>query len=189
MCDGETSEERLAAITIGERASLDGPIHLADYDPEWPHLFARQAERIRAALGEGVRLLEHVGSTSVPGLCAKPILDIVLAVPDSAAEPAYVPALEARGFALRIREVDWFQHRLLRHVDPATNLHVFSAGCPEIERMLAFRDRLRSHDGDRDAYASAKRALAARTWRHTQHYADAKTGIVREILARAEAPA
>jgi GrpB-like predicted nucleotidyltransferase (UPF0157 family) len=109
----------------------------------------------------------------------------VLAVPDSAAEPDYVPPLEARGFALRIREADWFQHRLLRHVDPATHLHVFSADCPEIERMLAFRDRLRSHGADREAYASAKRTLAARTWRHTQHYADAKTGIVRDILTRA----
>jgi GrpB-like predicted nucleotidyltransferase (UPF0157 family) len=179
-----TSEEYLAAVTIGEREPHDAPILLADYDPRWPQAYAALAERIRAALGEAIVTLEHVGSTSVPGLCAKPIIDVLLVVPDSTDEAAYVPALEARGFVLRIREPGWFEHRMLKAKDIDCNVHVFSEGCEEPARMLAFRDRLRSHEDDRRLYADSKRALAARTWRHVQHYADAKSEVVREILER-----
>lgn len=186
---GETSEEYLCAVTVGERVPHDGTIQLAPHDPSWPASYARLAERIRGALGEGVLLLEHVGSTSVPGLCAKPIIDMVLAVSDSADEPSYVPALEAAGFRLRLREVDEFEHRLLLAPDVAGNLHVFTTGCEEIGRMLRFRDWLRAHDEDRRAYEDKKRELAARRWRHVQHYADAKSEIVREILERAFSPA
>src|SRR5438132_1215336 len=87
------------------------------------------AERIRSALGDRVVRLEHGGSTSVPGLPAKPIVDIVLEVPDSSDEPAYVPELEAAGYVLRIRERVWFEHRLFKGPDTNINLHVFSAGC------------------------------------------------------------
>jgi GrpB-like predicted nucleotidyltransferase (UPF0157 family) len=118
-------------------------------------------------------------------LIAKPIIDILLAVADSADESAYVPALEAAGYRLRIREPDWHEHRLLKGSDTDVNLHVFGSGSPEIERMQRFRDRLRSDDADRDRYAAAKRELAARQWRHTQDYADAKTDVVAEIVARA----
>jgi GrpB-like predicted nucleotidyltransferase (UPF0157 family) len=138
---------------------------------------------VRTALGERVLRLEHVGSTSVPGLCAKPIVDIVLAVASSADEPAYVPALEAAGFSLRIREPGWHEHRMLKGGDEDVNLHVFTAGDPEIDRMLAFRDRLRADDAARDRYAAAKRELAARRWRYVQHYADAKSAVVEAILA------
>ena len=126
-----------------------------------------------------------MGSTSVPGLAAKPIIDMVLAVPDSGDEPAYVPPLAASGFSLRIREPDWFQHRLFKAPDIDCNLHVFSAGCDEIDRMIIFRDWLRMRQDERKIYEDAKRELAARTWKHVQHYADAKTTIVREILDRA----
>jgi GrpB-like predicted nucleotidyltransferase (UPF0157 family) len=108
-------------------------------------------------------------------------------VPDSADEAAYVPALEAAGYALHIREPDWFEHRLLKGPDTDINLHVFSAGASEIDRMLLFRDWLRDHPADRDAYLAAKRDLAQRTWRHVQHYADAKTTVVEQIIARAAA--
>ena len=130
-------------------------------------------------------LLEHVGSTSVPGLSAKPIIDIVLAVANSADESSYVPLLEEKGFVLRIREPDWFEHRVLKTPDIAGNLHVFSVGCEEIDRMLAFRNWLRSDDDDRRFYEETKRELAARTWKDIQNYADAKSEIVQEILARA----
>ena len=180
-----TREEYLDAVTIGERKPHDAPIRLADYDPRWPHVYESLAERIRAALGDSVVALEHVGSTSVRGLCAKPIIDMLLVVPDSTDEAHYVPALEARGFVLRIREPGWFEHRMLNAADIDCNVHVFSAGCEEPARMLAFRDRLRSHEGDRRLYEDSKRKLAARTWRHVQHYADAKSEVVREILARA----
>lgn len=181
----KTSDERLAAVTIGERAPHDGPIHLADYDPRWPALFEELAVQIRNALRDRVLLLEHVGSTSVPGLRAKPVIDMLLGVADSSDEAAYVPQLEEHGFALRIREPDWFEHRLLERSDVAAHLHVFSSGCSEIDRMLAFRDRLRLHQEDRSSYEETKLALAARTWRHVQDYADAKSDVVRSILARA----
>ncbi len=148
-------------------------------------MFSVQADRIRDVLSEKVLLLEHVGSTSVPELSAKPIIDMVLAVSNSADEPSYVPPLEEQGFVLRIREPDWFEHRLLKAPDIDGNLHVFSVGCEEIDRMLAFRDWLRVHDDDRRLYEETKRELAARTWKHTQNYADAKSEVVQEILARA----
>jgi len=182
-----TSEEQLHAVTLGGPAVHDAPIDLAEYDPAWPVLFQREAARIRAVLGERVLLLEHVGSTSVPGLCAKPILDLLLVVADSADEPAYVPPMEAAGYPLRIREPDWHEHRLFKGLDPVVNIHVFSAGSPEIGRMLAFRDHLRADAADRDLYADAKRDLAARTWHYVQNYADAKTDIVGAIISRAAA--
>jgi GrpB-like predicted nucleotidyltransferase (UPF0157 family) len=183
------SEEALRAVTIGELAVLGGPVTLVEYDPGWPVLFEREAARIRAALGDRVRLLEHAGSTAVPGLVAKPIIDIVLAVSDSSDEAAYVQPMEAAGYVLRIREPEWFEHRLFRGTAPAANIHVFSDGVPEIRRMLAFRDWLRSDDDDRLLYERTKRELAARDWKYVQHYADAKTDVVATIMARALAKA
>jgi GrpB-like predicted nucleotidyltransferase (UPF0157 family) len=180
-----TSEETLRAVTIGELAVLAGPVLLSEYDPGWPASFEREAARIRGALGDRVRLLEHAGSTSVPGLVAKPIIDMVLAVPDSTAEADYVPPMEAAGYVLRIREPEWFEHRLFKGTDPASNIHVFTERTPEIDRMLAFRDWLRSHDEDRLLYERTKRDLAAREWKYVQHYADAKTEVVAAIMERA----
>jgi GrpB-like predicted nucleotidyltransferase (UPF0157 family) len=182
-----TTEDDLQAITIEKVIPHNGPITLAEYNPSWPALFAREAARIRAVLGDAAVRVEHVGSTSVPGLAAKPVIDILLAVPDSAGEQAYAPALEAAGYVLRIREPDWFEHRLFTGPDTAINLHVFTVGAAEIDRMLLFRDRLRANDADRDAYLQVKRDLARRTWRHVQHYADSKTAIVQQIMARAGA--
>jgi GrpB-like predicted nucleotidyltransferase (UPF0157 family) len=170
---------------IGERPRHDGPIELVEYDEAWPVRFEREAKRIRVALGVRALLVEHTGSTSVPGLAAKPIIDIVLAVPDSTDENDYVPALEAVGYTLRIREPDWYEHRLLKKADPIVNLHVFSAGCEEIDRMIVFRDQLRTNEADRELYERTKRELAAREWAYTQDYADAKTEVVEEIIARA----
>lgn len=181
------TEEQIRAYTVGELKPLkkDAPIQVVDYDPRWPELFEREAARVRAALGSRVLLLEHVGSTSVPGLAAKPVIDIVLAVADSRDEAAYVPALEAAGYVLRIREGDWHEHRMFKGPDTEVHLHVFSTECPEIERMLMFRDWLRNHPVDRDLYAQAKRALAQKEWKYMQNYADAKTAVVEEIMARA----
>jgi GrpB-like predicted nucleotidyltransferase (UPF0157 family) len=181
-------EQELAASTVGPLEWLHGPVTLAAYDERWPGLFALEAWRIREALGERVRRLEHVGSTSVPGLLAKPRIDMLLVVDDSADEPAYVPALEQAGYVLRIREPDWHEHRMFNGPDTAVNLHVFSGGSPEIDRMLHFRDRLRSDPAARERYAAAKRELAGRRWAHMQDYADAKSGVVEEILARTPPP-
>lgn len=183
-----TSDEEVQRSRLDKVTPHNAPITLADYDPDWPVLFAREAARIRAALGARAVQVEHVGSTSVPGLAAKPIIDILLTVPDSSDEPAYVPALEAAGYVLRIREPDWFEHRLFKGPDTDINLHVFTAGDAEVDRMLLFRDWLRANDADRDAYLQVKRDLAQRTWRHVQHYADAKTAMVERIIARATRP-
>ena len=172
------------AWVAGTRPRLDGPVVLAAYDPAWPGLFERDATRVRAALGEHTVLLEHVGSTSVPGLAAKPVIDILLVVPDSADEPAYVPPLEAAGYRLVIREPHWHEHRLFKGPDTNVNLHTFSPGSAEVRRMLAFRDRLRTNADDRALYESTKRELAARTWAYVQDYADAKGAVVEAILRR-----
>jgi GrpB-like predicted nucleotidyltransferase (UPF0157 family) len=178
-------DEEIRAATVGELQEHNAPVHLAAYDPQWPALFEREVGRIRAALGPEALRVEHVGSTSVPGLAAKPVIDIVLVVQDSADEAVYVPELEAAGYVLRIREPDWHEHRLLKGPDTNVNVHTFSRGCEEVDRMLAFRDRLRANDADRELYESAKRELAAREWRYVQHYADAKSAVVEEILTRA----
>lgn len=157
-------------------------------DPHDTAAYAREADRVRGALGDRVVLLEHVGSTSVPGLAAKPIIDLVLEVADSSDEGAYVPDLETAGYALRIREPSFFEHRMLRDPEERVHIHVFSAGCPETRRMVCFRDHLRASPTDRDLYAATKRDLAARAWKYMQQYADAKSGVVAEIMARATAP-
>jgi GrpB-like predicted nucleotidyltransferase (UPF0157 family) len=174
------------AFTIGSLQPLDGPIELAEYDPAWPRLFEREAARIRAALGGLAQLVEHVGSTSVPGLAAKPRIDIVLVVPDSADESAYVPPLERAGYVLRIREPEWHEHRVFKGPDTDVNLHTFSPAGPEVERMLLFRDWLRTNEADRTLYERTKRELTAHRWAYIQHYADAKTAVVEGILARAK---
>ncbi len=137
------SEAEIQAATVGAVAPHDAPIRLHQYDASWPERFAREADRIRRALGAAALRIEHVGSTAVPGLAAKPIIDIVLEVADSAAESAYLPPLESHGYVLRIREPNWWEHRMLKGPDTDINLHVFTAGCPEVARLLQFRDRLR----------------------------------------------
>lgn len=185
MLDDNERDAYLERVRIGGATVHNAPVVLEDYDPEWPNQYERVAAIIQGALGNTVRQLEHAGSTSVPGLPAKPIIDIVLAVPDSTNEDEYVPQLERAGFALRIREPEWFEHRLLKFTDPDANLHVFTFGCTEIDKMMLFRDWIRAHPEDRDLYASEKRRLGAQTWKYVQHYADAKTAVVEEILARA----
>lgn len=183
----QRSDEDLEKNTIGELKPHNSPITLVEYDSSWPDLFEREANRIRSVLGSKALQIEHVGSTSVLGLCAKPIIDMLLVVTNSADELSYVPALEAAGYILRIRESDWFEHRLFKGPDTDINLHVFSSGTSEIDRMLRFRDWLRSNESDREKYAQVKRSLAKNKWRHVQNYADAKTSIVQEIMERANA--
>lgn len=159
---------------------------LAEPDPRWREQFDSEHRRIRATLGAAAAEIHHVGSTAVPGLPAKPTLDIALVVADPTDEPAYVPALESIGYQLRIREPDWYEHRLLRRPPAEVHLHVFGPACPEVGRMLRFRDRLRAHPEDRDEYADVKRQLAEQNWPTVQHYADAKTDVICRILERSQ---
>ncbi|MGW7066841.1 GrpB family protein [Streptomyces sp. NPDC054855] len=186
------SAEEIEAAHLVAPPKLNGQIALRDYDPCWPLIFEWEAARIREHLGRLEHRLEHVGSTAVPDLPAKPVIDMLLIVPDSAADASYVPALEALGFELVIREPDWYEHRVLRKydLDPSAataNLHVLSAGCPEADRMLLFRDRLRKHGGDRKLYGDTKRFLSRQKWEYVQNYADAKSEVVAGILERATA--
>ncbi|WP_234348353.1 GrpB family protein [Kitasatospora sp. MY 5-36] len=186
--------EEIEAANLGAPTRPDGRIVLRDHDPRWPAAYEREAAGMAERLAHLDHRIEHVGSTSVPGLPAKPVVDMLLIVPDSADEAAYVPALEALGYRLAVREPDWYEHRVLRRyaIDPSAdyaNLHVLSAGCPEIGRMLRFRDRLRRHRGDRELYADAKRALAEQSWEYLQNYADAKTEVIAGIIERAAAEA
>jgi GrpB-like predicted nucleotidyltransferase (UPF0157 family) len=176
------TDEHLQQVRLQPLIPHNGTIDLVESDPNWPVLFAREAVRVRGALGPAVVQLEHVGSTSVPGLVAKPIIDILLVVRDSADEPSYVPALTRVGYRLAIREPDWLEHRLFKGPDTDINLHVFTVGTEEVGRMLRFRDRLRTDAGDRELYARTKRTLARQQWRHVQHYAQAKSEVVEQIL-------
>jgi GrpB-like predicted nucleotidyltransferase (UPF0157 family) len=178
------TEEALRSATVGALEPLSDRIRLVEYDLRWPGLYEREAERVREALGEGALRIEHTGSTSVPGLAAKPIIDMLLVVADSADEDSYLPHLERAGYVLRIREPGWHEHRMFRGIDPAVNLHVHTLGCPEIDRMLTFRDRLRTDAGERLLYERAKRELAEKDWKYVQNYADAKSYVIEEIIAR-----
>jgi GrpB-like predicted nucleotidyltransferase (UPF0157 family) len=176
----DTDEEMAALRVSGTVTPHNATIALLPYDPLWPVQYAREETKIRAALGAGALVLEHVGSTSIPGMSAKPIIDILLALFDSADESSYVPQLTLQGYRLHLREPAWEQHRVLKGEAPAVNLHVFAEGSREITRMLAFRDRCRTVPQEAALYETTKRALAA----HVQHYANAKADVVEGIIAR-----
>jgi GrpB-like predicted nucleotidyltransferase (UPF0157 family)/GNAT superfamily N-acetyltransferase len=159
-------------------------IVIADYDPRWPDQFRKHSAIISQALGDKALGIEHVGSTSVPGLAAKPVIDIDVLVADSSDEAAYLPALVQAGYVLRVREPDWHQHRMFRTPELDVHLHIFSPGCPEVTRHLAFRDRLRTCPEDRLLYESVKRKLAREDWTDMNAYARAKSEVVEQILAR-----
>jgi len=184
----DSRENKLRQVTVGPLAMLDGPIILEDYNQDWRSWFDEEASVLRSILADRVLALEHVGSTSVPGLAAKPIIDMALVVKQSSDEAAYVAPLQANGYILRIREPEWHEHRVLKGPHRNINLHVFSEGCAEVDRMLGFRDWLRRNPEDRDRYERAKRGVAQRTWKYVQEYADAKTEVIEAIITRAMAP-
>lgn len=162
-------------------------IVVADYDPAWEGRFRREEARIREALGEAALSVEHIGATSVPGLAAKPIVDMLLVVEDSGDEASYLPALEDAGYVLRVREPDFHEHRMFRTPAKDVHVHVYSSGSPEIGRYLLLRDHLRADEGDRKLYARTKRDLARGEWPSMQHYSEAKTEVVEGMIARAAA--
>ncbi len=175
-------EERIREAIIGEIEPQ--AIVVADYDSAWPERFRHEDTKIREALGESALSVEHIGSTSVPGLAAKPIVDVLLVVEDSGDEASYLPALEEAGYVLRVREPDFHEHRMFRTPQKDVHLHVYSAGSPEIGRYLLLRDRLREDEEDRELYAQTKRKLANRDWPSMQHYSEAKTEVIEGIVAR-----
>jgi GrpB-like predicted nucleotidyltransferase (UPF0157 family) len=178
-------EERIREVVIGE---MESPaIVVMDYDPAWAERFRQEETKIRAALGEAALAIEHIGSTSVPGLAARPIVDILLVVEDSSDEASYVPALESAGYVLRVREPDFHEHRMFRTPAKDVHVHVFSPGSPEIKRYLLLRDHLRENDEDRELYVRTKRDLASKDWPSMDHYDEAKTEVIEGIITRAAA--
>jgi GrpB-like predicted nucleotidyltransferase (UPF0157 family) len=163
-------------------------IGVTEPDPAWPRQYDDLAARIRRALGWRVLQLEHVGSTAVPGLAAKPIIDIDMTVADPDREQDYIPALETIGFRLTIREPWWYGHRALRADEPCCNLHVFGFDSPELVKHRIFRDWLRGNPADRERYAAAKRQAASEanaSGEHVMQYNARKQQVIREIYHRA----
>jgi GrpB-like predicted nucleotidyltransferase (UPF0157 family) len=181
----KSAVEEPATEHVRVRMRLDGAVVLVPWDPTWSDAYEQQARLIRSALRERVVLIEHVGSTSVPGLSAKPVIDVLLVVEDPADEDSYVPELETRGLLLHAREPGWQEHRLLKREVPAVNVHVFGPGAPEVQRLLVFRDHVREHRQDRELYERTKQELAAQRWDYVQDYADAKSAVVEDIMRRA----
>jgi GrpB-like predicted nucleotidyltransferase (UPF0157 family) len=169
----------LDRVLVGGRERR--PVVIVDYDPSWPERFEAERERISAALGAVALRVEHIGSTAVPGLAAKPIVDVLVTVADPDDEAAFAPALAAAGYELRVREP---RHRMFRTPERDVHVHVWGSDDPEVARHLRFRDRLRASAEDRAAYEQLKRELAKREWSDMNHYADAKSDLILEILQR-----
>jgi GrpB-like predicted nucleotidyltransferase (UPF0157 family) len=183
--DDEPPEGKSAWVA-GKRPRTE--IEVVEPDPAWPWAFAQLEERIRLALGEAALDVEHVGSTAVPGLPAKPVIDIVLTIADPTDEDAWLAPLEAEGFTLVVREPWWHQHRCLAHEDPRCNLHVFGPDSPETIRLRLFREWLIAHPEDRDRYRDAKLGAAAEAnaaGEHVMDYNARKEPVIREIYDRA----
>lgn len=179
-----SSPDELAAAWVGDAAPPQTRIEVVDYDPRWPALFAAEAARLGDVLSGVALSIQHVGSTSVPGLAAKPIIDIDILVADSDAEDRYVPPLVDAGYRLVLREPWWNGHRMLVPEGGGVNLHIFPEDAPEPMRHLLFRDWLRSHPDDRELYASAKRELAEETAESPEDYNLAKNAVIDEIFGR-----
>ena len=176
--------EQMAAALVGEPPATWQSIIIEDYDPAWADRFAAASSLLGEALSGLIIAIEHVGSTSVPGLPAKPIIDIDLLIEDTADESRYLPALEELGYRLILREPWWYGHRML--VSPAedVHLHVWPAGAPEPVRHRLFRDWLRAHSADRDLYAATKRRLARDTVHRPGDYSLAKNDVIDDIYER-----
>lgn len=157
---------------------------LREYDPRWRDVFDHHAALIRSALGARALMVEHIGSTSVEGLVAKPIVDIALVVARIGAEHTYLPDLLAAGYELRTREPG---HRLVRTPARDVHVHIYPVGAPAVDEYLLFRDRLREDSSDRALYGDLKRQLIARPWTDSNQYADAKSQVIGEIKERARA--
>jgi GrpB-like predicted nucleotidyltransferase (UPF0157 family) len=172
----------LDSVLIGGREPFT-PV-ISDPDPAWPSRFAELEAIIGSALGDAALAVEHIGSTSVPHLAAKPIIDVLVVVADVEDEPSYVPALQDAGFVLRVREAG---HRMFRTPDRDVHIHVYASGDQAITDYLDLRDWLRVDESDRALYADVKRDLAQRPWSDMNHYAEAKSDVIQQVLGRARA--
>ncbi len=174
--DRRELDEHLDRVLIGGREERE--VTIVDYDPSWVERFKEQRSRIRRALGPSARSVEHIGSTAVPGLAAKPIVDIIVSVDDPNDERTYRTQLQAAGYVLRVREPD---HRMFQTPERDVHLHVWRSGSDDERRHLIFRDWLRTHPADRAAYEHTKRMLAGK-WPDMNYYANAKSEVIGRIM-------
>jgi GrpB-like predicted nucleotidyltransferase (UPF0157 family) len=177
----KVSDELLDTILIGGREPVTR-VTIAEYDHAWAERYLQECARIRRALGERALRIEHIGSTAVPGLAAKPIVDIVVTLADLDAVSHLETALDAAGYELRVRETG---HRMFRSPQRDVQVHVYADSDPEVAKYLRFRDRLRGSAEDRALYEQTKRTLAQRAWADMNYYADAKGEVIAQILRRA----
>ena len=179
------SDEYIQKMIVNGNVEHNQTIQLNPYDEKWPALFEREKERILKILKDKALMIEHIGSTSVSGLMAKPIIDILLVVEDAGKEEDYMDDLCRHGYILRVREPNFENHHMFKGPDTDIHLHVFSKGSKEIEKYLLFRNYLRLHDDARELYENTKKELAKKTWKYVQNYADAKSEVVQKILSDA----
>lgn len=179
------SDEYIQKVIVNGNVEHNQTIQLNPYDEKWPALFEREKERILKILKDKALMIEHIGSTSVPGLMAKPIIDILLVVEDAGKEEDYMDDLYRHGYILRVREPDFENHHMFKGPDTDIHLHVFSKGSKEIGKYLLFRNYLRLHNDARELYENTKKELAKKTWKYVQNYADAKSEVVQKILSDA----
>ena len=176
------SNEYIQKVVVSGKVEHNQTIVLKPYDENWSILFEREKQRISTILKDKALMIEHIGSTSVPGLIAKPIIDILLVVEDAGKEEDYVDDLVAHGYILRIKEPDFENHHMFLGLDTDIHLHVFSQDSKEIEKYLLFRNYLRNHQEAKELYANTKKTLAKKKWKYVQNYADAKSDVVQQIM-------
>lgn len=176
--------EQMATALVGQPPRTGQSIVIQDYDPAWADRFAAASSQLSEVLGGLIITVEHVGSTSVPGLAAKPVIDIDLLIEETTDESRYMPALEGLGYRLVLREPWWYGHRMLVSSAEDVNLHVWPRAAPEPVRHRLFRDWLRSHPEDRELYATAKRRIARDTADQPGDYSLAKNNVIDDIYAR-----
>ena len=173
-------------LDVTEVEIIGGPeplkLELHTHDGSWNSLYLEHERRIRRALGIQHIEIEHIGSTSVPGLAAKPIIDIVVAVHDITAEEDYLDPLIAAGYLLRVRGPG---RRMVRTPGRDVHVHILQTGDDAIDAYLVFRDHLRSNADDRVLYASTKHSLIEQGFTDMNAYSDAKTDVIAAIMARA----
>ncbi|WP_340616252.1 GrpB family protein [Xenorhabdus entomophaga] len=179
FCEGDPNENPW----ISSNKKIPEPIVIVPYSTEWENIYNEEKNKIQRQLKEKVINIAHIGSTAVPGLLAKPVIDIDLIVADPTQEKDYVPELENLGYVLRIREPSWYQHRMLRLDSPRVNLHLFGENCPEHIRHLLFRNWLRSHEDDKKRYAEAKQA-AIEGAVHVMEYNHNKEKVIKNIYEK-----
>ena len=163
-------------------------VEVVPHDPRWRDAFEAEAERVAAALCENVVAIHHVGSTAIPGIHAKPVVDLLVEVGDLAEVDARSAAMESLGYEV-MGEYGIPGRRFFRKDDRegtrTHNVHAFQAGSGEVERHLAFRDYMIAHPGDAQRYGELKRKLAEEHPRSLDGYMDGKDGFIQEMDRRA----